>query len=102
VSVVLCALTDVDSADVGGWLARAEAELAAIAVQPPQRVVDTSSAVLLAASFKPGPAVVPVLLTLYRDHGRVRLELRGATGHDTAPLESWLVEALELTVAARL
>jgi hypothetical protein len=58
--------------------------------------------VLLAASFKPGPAVVPVSLTLYRDHGRVRLELRGATGHDTAPLESWLVEALELTIAARL
>jgi hypothetical protein len=102
VSVAVCALTDVDRDDVDGWLARAEAELAAIAVQPPQRVVDTSSAVLLYASFKPGHAVVPASLTLYRDHGRVRVDLHGAADYDAVPLESWLVEALELTVAARL
>jgi hypothetical protein len=100
-SIVLCALTDVDSADVDGWLARAEPELAAVAVEPLQRVVDTSSAVLLRASFKPGQALVPATLTLYRDHGRIRVELHGAE-RDAAPLESWLVEALELTVAARL
>jgi hypothetical protein len=45
---------------------------------------------------------VPVSLTLYRDHGRVRVELHGAAEEDPAPLESWLVETLELTVAARL
>lgn len=101
-SVALCAMTEADKADVDGWLARAEAELAVVAVEPPQRVVDTSSAVLLRASFKPGQAVVPVSLTLYRDHGRVRVDLRGAADYDAAPLESWLVEALELTVAARL
>ena len=101
-SVAICALTDADRADVDGWLARGEAELAAVAVEPPQRVVDTSSAVLLRASFKPGQAVVPASLTLYRDHGRVRVDLRGAADRDAAPLESWLVEALELTVAARL
>jgi hypothetical protein len=101
-SVVLCALTDVDSADVDGWLARAEPELGAFAVEPLQRVVDTSSAVLLRTSFKPGQAVVPASLTLYRDHGRVRIDLHGAPEQDAAPLESWLVEALELTVAARL
>lgn len=93
-SILLCALTDTDAADVDGWLARAECELAAVAVEPPARVVDTSSAVLLHASFKPGQAVVPAALTLYRDHGRLRVELRG---DDVAPLESWLVEALELT-----
>jgi hypothetical protein len=102
VSVALCALTEVDQANVDGWLARAESELAAIAVEPPERVVDTSSAVLLRASFRPGQAVVPVSLTLYRDHGRVRVDLRGAADHDAAPLESWLLDALELTVAARL
>ena len=101
-SVTICALTDADKADVDRWLARAESELAAIAVEAPRRVVDTSSAVLLSASFKPGQAVVPASLTLYRDHGRVRVDLRGAADHDAAPLESWLVETLELTVAARL
>ena len=101
-SVAFCALTDVDRADVDGWLARAEAELAAVAVEPPERVVDTSSAVLLRVSFKPGQTVVPASLTLYRDHGRVRVDLRGAADHDAAPLASWLVEALELTVAAQL
>ena len=101
-SIAICAMTDVDQADVDGWLARAEDELAAVAVEPPQRVVDTSSAVLLRASFKPGDAVVPASLTLYRDHGRVRVDLRGAADHDAARLESWLVEALELTVAAQL
>lgn len=101
-SVTICALTDADRADVDGWLARAEADLAAVTVEPPQRVVDTSSAVLLRASFKPGQAVVPASLTLYRDHGRVRVDLRGVADRDAAPLESWLVETLELTVAARL
>jgi hypothetical protein len=95
-------MTAADGADVDGWLARAEAELAATAVEPPQRIVDTSSAVLLRASFRPGQAVVPVSLTVYRDHGRVRVDLRGAADHDAAPLESWLVQTLELTVAARL
>jgi hypothetical protein len=102
VSVAICALTDADRDNVDGWLARAESELAAVSVEPPQRVVDTSSAVLLRASFKPGQAVVPASLTLYRDHGRVRVDLHGAADHDAAPLESWLAEALELTVAARL
>ena len=101
-SVTICTLTDADREDADGWLARAEAELATVAVDPPQRVVDTSSAVLLRASFKPGQAVVPASLTLYRDHGRVRVDLRGAADHDAAPLASWLVEALELTVAAQL
>lgn len=100
-SVTICALTVVDQADVDGWLTRAEADLAAVAVEPPQRIVDTSSAVLLHASFKPGQAVVPTSLTLYRDHGRVRVDLRGAADHDAASLESWLAETLELTVAAR-
>ena len=100
-SVTICALTDADKADVDRWLARAESELAAIAVEAPRRVVDTSSAVLLSASFKPGQAVVPASLTLYRDHGRVRVDLRAAA-HDAAPLESWLAEALELSVAVRL
>jgi hypothetical protein len=102
VSVAICALTDADRDNVDGWLARAESELAAVSVEPPQRVVDTSSAVLLRASFKPGQVVVPASLTLYRDHGRVRVDLHGAADHDAAPLESWLVGALELTVAARL
>ena len=101
-NVTICALTDTDQTDVDGWLARAEADLAAVAVEPPQRVVDTSSTLLLRASFKPGERVVPASLTLYRDHGRVRVDLRGAADHDAAPLESWLVETLELTVAARL
>lgn len=101
-SVILCDLTDFDSADVDGWLERAQPELAAIAVEPLQRVVDTSSAVLLHASFKPGQATVPVSLTVYRDHGRVRVDLHGVAEQDAAPLESWLVETLELTVAARL
>ncbi|MFL5955056.1 MAG: hypothetical protein ACJ76I_13220 [Gaiellaceae bacterium] len=101
-TVAFCDLTDVDRADVDGWLARAEAELAGIAVASPQRVVDTSSAVLLRASFKPGLTVVPASLTVYREHGRVRVDLHAAADHDAAPLESWLVEALELTVAARL
>ena len=101
-SITICALTDADKADVDRWLARAESELAAIAVEAPRRVVDTSSAVLLSASFKPGQAVVPASLTLYRDHGRVRVDLHGAAAHDAAPLESWLAEALELSVAARL
>ena len=64
-----CALTDADKADIDRWLARAESELAAIAVEAPRRVVDTSSAVLLSASFKPGQAVVPASLTLYRRVG---------------------------------
>jgi hypothetical protein len=102
VTVAFCDLTDVDRADVESWLTRAEAELAAVAVEAPQRVVDTSSAVLLRASFKPGVTVVPASLTLYRDHGRVRVDLHTAADHDAAPLESWLVEALELTVATRL
>jgi hypothetical protein len=102
VSVIICALTDADRADVDGWIARAEADLAPLAVEPLQRVVDTSSAVLLRASFKPGQSVVPASFTLYRDHGRVRVDLRGAADHDATPLESWLVETLELTVAARL
>jgi hypothetical protein len=101
-SVTICALTDADRADADGWLARAEADLAGIAAEPPQRVVDTSSAVLLRVSFKPGRTAVPASLTLYRDHGRVRVDLRGAADHDAGPLESWLVETLELTVAARL
>src|SRR5207249_4419370 len=101
VSVALCALTDADRSDIDGWLARAERELATVAVDPPQRVVDTSSALLLHASFKPGQATVQASLTLYRDHGRVRVDLHSAADHDAAPLESWLVEALELTVAAR-
>jgi hypothetical protein len=101
VSVVFCDLTDVDRADVDAWLARAEPELAAVAVEPPQRVVDTSSAVLLRAAFKPGQSVVRVSLTLYRDHGRVRVDLHGAADHDAGPLESWLADALELTIAAR-
>ena len=101
-SVAVCALTDVDKADVDGWLARAEAELAAVAVDLPQRVVDTSSAVLLRASFKPGQAVVPVSLTVYRGHGRVRVDLRRAADHEASSLESWLLETLELAVAARV
>ena len=101
-SVTICTLTDADREDADGWLTRAEADLVAFAVEPPQRVVDTSSAVLLRASFKPGQTVVPASLTLYRDHGRVRVDLRGAADHDAAPLASWLVEALELTVAAQL
>jgi hypothetical protein len=101
VSVTICALTDADRNDVDGWLARAEADLAAVAVDPPKRVVDTSSAVLLRASFKPGQVVVPASLTVYRDHGRVRVDLQCAE-HDAAALESWLVDGLELTVAARL
>ena len=101
-SVTICVLTDADRTDVDGWLARAEADLAAVAVEPPQRVVDTSSTVLLRASFKPGERVVPASLTLYRDHGRVRVDLHGAAAHDAAPLESWLAEALELSVAVRL
>ena len=93
-SAFLCALTDTDALDVDGWLTRAECELAAVAVEPPARAVDTSSAVLLHASFKPGQSVVPASLTIYRDHGRVRVDLGAA---EAAPLESWLVEALELT-----
>jgi hypothetical protein len=95
-------MTDADRANVDGWLVRAEAELAPIAVEPPQRIVDTSSAVLLRASFKPGQAVVPISLTVYRDYGRVRVDLHGAADHDAAPLESWLVQTLELSIAARL
>jgi hypothetical protein len=101
-SVTLCALTDFDASDVESWLARAESELGATALDSPERVVDTSSAVLLRASFKPGANVVPVSMTLYREHGRVRVDLHGAAEHDAGPLESWLLDALELTVAARV
>jgi hypothetical protein len=101
-SVALCALTDFDASDVDGWLTRTETELAATALAAPERVVDTSSAVLLRASFKPGANVVPVSLTLYRDHGRVRVDLHEAADHDAGPLESWLLDALELSVAARV
>ena len=55
---------------------------------------------LLRASFKPGQAAVPASLTVYRDFGRVRVDL-GAAPEQTAAVESWLVEALELSVVAR-
>lgn len=101
-SIALCDLTDVDAADVDDWLARAEAELGTFSVTPPERIVDTSSAVLFRASFRPGETAVVASLTLYRDHGRVRVDLHGAVADDATTLESWLVDALELTVAARV
>jgi hypothetical protein len=97
-SVTLCAMTDADTADVDGWVRRCEVDLGAVAVEAPQRVVETSSAVLLHTSLRAGGSVVPVTLTVYRDHGRVRVDLRD----DAGSLENWLLDALELTVAARL
>jgi hypothetical protein len=73
-SYLLGELTEADRADVAGWLERQELQLRGIATKPPQRVHETGSVAIVDTAFQPGPAPVPVRLTVYKEFGRVRIE----------------------------
>lgn len=88
----LASLTQVDASDLPGWLERAERDLR------PDGLVrgrETDAVQLLTANV----AGRSVALTVYKQHGRVRLEAKGA---DPRALERYLCDRLELTVASQI
>jgi hypothetical protein len=87
-------LTDADRLDPEGWLARAESDLAAFALEGVRRAVETGSVCVLEARFEPGSARV----TLYKQFGRARLEVSAASAADAERLGSWIADTLETTV----
>jgi hypothetical protein len=88
----LASLTQVDADDLPGWVERAERDL------QPDTIVrgrETDAVLRLTATVMGRP----VRLTVYKQHGRVRLEADGA---DPRPLERYLCDQLELTVASQV
>lgn len=88
----LASLTQVDADDLPGWLERAERDLRPDGLV---RSHETDAVVLLTANV----AGRSVGLTVYKQHGRVRLE---AQGTDPRALERYLCDRLELTVATQV
>jgi hypothetical protein len=97
-SFLIGELTEADRGDVGAWLDRQQLDLTGIATQPPCRTHDTDSVAVVEATFQPGPAAIPVKLTLYKDFGRVRVEATApGPSQDAADrLARWLLDQLEL------
>jgi hypothetical protein len=96
VSRAALVLTDADRLDPARWIARAESDLGAIAVDGVRRVAETGSVCVLEAAFEPGTARV----TLYKQFGRARLDVATAAPGDAERLVSWIADALETTVVA--
>jgi hypothetical protein len=87
-------LTDADRVDPAAWIARAESDLSAFALEGVRRAVETGSVCVLEARFEPGSARV----TLYKQFGRVRLEVSARSAADAERLGSWIADTLETTV----
>ena len=93
-SVVALQLTDADRLDPEGWIARAESDLSAFALEGVHRTVETGSVCILEARFEPGSARV----TLYKQFGRARLEISASSAAEAERLGSWIADTLETTV----
>ena len=93
-SAIAVQLTDADRLDPEAWLARAESDLSAFALEGVRRAVETGSVCVLEARFEPGSARV----TLYKQFGRARLEVSAGSAAGAERLASWIADTLETTV----
>jgi hypothetical protein len=94
VSGIAVQLTDFDRLDPEGWIARAESDLSAIALEGVHRAVETGSVCVLEARFEPGS----VRVTLYKQFGRARLDVSAGSAAEAERLGSWVADTLEATV----
>jgi hypothetical protein len=94
VSGIVVRLTDADRLDPDGWIARAESDLSAFALEGVRRAVETGSVCVLEARFEPGSA----RMTFYKQFGRARLEVSAPSAADAERLGSWIADTLETTV----
>lgn len=83
-----------------------EARLASVATEPVRRTVDSESAVAFETSVAvPGAPnrVVPVTVTVYKKHRRVRIQVRthAVTRAEAEAVEDLLARVLELTIVDR-
>jgi hypothetical protein len=84
------------AAITAGTIDQLEERLGKVAASPPKRVTDTGSVAMWNAEVEVGRRTVPIAVTLYKDYGRVRIQVL------THELSREEVEALQDRVAAAL
>jgi len=79
-----------------GTIDQLEKRLGEVAAAPPKRVKETESVAMWNAEVKVGRRTVPIAVTVYKDYGRVRIQVL------THELSREEVEALQDRIAAAL